>query len=317
MSISSQVAPDATKVAPSRPTGGRSTGSAVSRPSALWALPGVVFFGLFAFVPLVGVVYLSLTGWTGIGSPNFIGFANWVALAHDRLLVQSAIVTFILLVGSILVQAPIALLLGVWAAGPQRNRAVLSSIFFVPLLLSGAATTIMWRQLLDPNFGIPAQFASLLGGSGNFLGTRWGAIASLILVGSWQFIPFHTLIYQGAARSISPTMYQAAAIDGAGRVRSFFAITVPQLRNAMVTSTVLMVIGGLTAFDSVLILTGGGPGTDTSTLPYLMYSDAFKSYNMGYGSAIAVILVILATAISIIMVKLSGYGKMTSTQEGL
>jgi len=289
----------------------------VSRPNALWAVPGALFFGFFAIIPLLGVVYLSLTEWKGIATPTFIGFDNWVSLVHDPLLGQSATVTAILLVGSILVQAPISLLLGVWAAGPQRNRAVLSSIFFIPLLLSSAATSIMWRQLLDPNFGIPAQFSALFGGSGNFLGTRWGAITSIILVSSWQFIPFHTLIYQGAARSISETLYQAAAIDGAGRVRAFFAITLPQLRNAMITSTVLMVIGGLTAFDIVLILTKGGPGTDTAILPYLMYSDAFKSYNMGYGSAIAVILVILATAISILMVKLSGYGEMTSTQEGL
>ena len=289
----------------------------MGRPSALWAVPGAIFFGLFAIIPLIGVAYLSMTDWKGIGTPSFIGLGNWVALAHDPRLAQSVTVTAILLFGSILVQAPVSLLLGVWAAAPHRNRAVLSSIFFVPLLLSSAATSIMWRQLLDPNFGIPAQFTSVFGGNGNFLGTRWGAITAIILVSSWQFIPFHTLIYQGAARSISQTLYQAAAIDGAGRIRAFFAITLPQLRNTMITSTVLMVIGGLTAFDTVLILTKGGPGTDTATLPYLMYTDAFKSYNMGYGSAIALVLVVLATGISILMVKLSGYDRMTSTQEGL
>jgi xylobiose transport system permease protein len=175
----------------------------------------------------------------------------------------------------------------------------------------------MWKQLLDPNFGIPAQLSAVFGGNGSFLGTQVGAIIALIIVSAWQFIPFHTLIYQGAARSIPQTLYQAAEIDGAGRIRQFFSITLPQLRNSIITSTVLMVVGGLTAFDTVLILTKGGPGTDTATLPYLMYTEAFKTFNMGYGSAIAVLLVAVATVISIAMVRLSGYDKMTSTQEGI
>ncbi|MEA9984260.1 sugar ABC transporter permease [Subtercola sp. RTI3] len=302
---------------PSRRAAKSSAGHSVGRPSSLWIVPGTIFFGLFAVVPLIGVAYLSFTSWNGLGTPQFTGLDNWTRLFADPVMPQAIGITLVLLVGTIVVQAPLSLLLGVWAAGLQRNRAILSAIYFLPLLLSSAAAAIMWKQLLDPNFGVPGQLAKIFGGDGSFLGTPTGAIAALIIVSSWQFIPFHTLIYQGAARAISPTLYQAASIDGAGLVRSFFSITLPQLKNTMVTSTVLMVVGGLTAFDLVLILTQGGPGTDTTTLPYLMYKDAFKSFDMGYGSAIALLLVIVATAVSIAMVKFSGYDKMTSTQEGL
>jgi xylobiose transport system permease protein len=232
-------------------------------------------------------------------------------------MVQSTLVTGVLLIGNVVVQLPISLLLGVWAAGQQRNRAVLSAIFFLPLLFSTAATAIMWRQLLDPNFGVPSQLATLLGGNTDVLGSRTGAIACLVAVTSWQFIPFHTLLYQGAARTIPLTLYQAAAIDGAGRVRQFRHITLPHLRNTIITTTTFMVVGGLTAFDIVLLLTNGGPGRDTAIMPFTMYQTAFRIYDYGYASAIATFLLLLATAASLVLVKVSGYDKMTSTLEGL
>ena len=288
----------------------------LERPGVGWAIPGLVFFLVFAVAPMVGVLYLSLTSWDGLNAPQFTGLANWSRFIDDGQIWQSTLVTGVLLVGNIAVQAPISILLGVWSAGHQRNRAVLSAIFFLPLLLSTAATAVMWRQLLDPNFGVPAKLGALLGDT-NPLGTRNGAIICLIIVTSWQFVPFHSLLYQGAARAIPNTLYQAAEIDGAGRVRQFIHITLPQLRNTMVTSTTFMVIGGLTAFDIVLLLTNGGPGTDTSILPFSMYQTAFRTYDYGYASAIASFLLLLATGASLALMKISGYDKMTSTLEGL
>lgn len=290
---------------------GRATPTA-ERPGAAWAIPGVAFFALFAIVPMAVVIWLSFTSWNGLTAPQFTGLSNWTRFFSDGTVWQSTLVTGILLAGNMAVQAPLSILLGVWSAGHQRNRAVLSAVFFLPLLFSTAATAIMWRQLLDPNFGIPSKLGGL-----NLFGSQWGAIATLVIVTSWQFIPFHTLIYQGAARAIPVTLYQAAAIDGAGQVRQFFSITLPQLRNAIITSTTFMVVGGLTAFDVVLLVTDGGPGTDTAILPFKMYQTAFQTYDFGYGSVIASFLLLLATGISVVLVKASGYDKMTSTMEGL
>ena len=287
------------------------------RPGAAWAVPGLIFFGVFALLPMAGVVYLSLTSWDGITAPQFIGWHNWSRFLGDHQMVQSTIVTGVLLLGNIALQAPISILLGVWSAGRQRNRAVLSAVFFLPLLLSTAATAVMWRQLLDPNFGLPSKMSWIFLGDQNMLGSQAGSIVCLIVVTSWQFIPFHTLLYQGAARNVPAMLYQAAAIDGAGRVRAFFAITLPQLRNTVITSTTLMVVGGLTAFDVVLLMTNGGPGTDTAILPFEMYQTAFVTYDYGYAAAIATFLLLLATGASLLLVKLTGYNKMTSTQEGL
>ncbi|MEU8694969.1 sugar ABC transporter permease, partial [Streptomyces sp. NPDC048665] len=127
----------------------------------------------------------------------------------------------------------------------------------------------------------------------------------------------HALLYQGGARAIPQVLYQAASIDGAGTVRQFFHITLPQLRNTMITSMILMVVGGLTTFDTVLILTQGGPGTDTTVSAYYMYEQSFKNFDFGAGSAIALVLVVVATLISLAVVRLSGYDKMRGTAEGI
>ncbi|CAL9320232.1 carbohydrate ABC transporter permease [Streptomyces griseoincarnatus] len=290
--------------------------STVGRPGFAWALPAALFFTLFAIVPLVMVAVLSFMSWNGLGSPQWVGTDNWSRLLDDPVMLKSVWLTLLLTALGVVLQTPLSILLGVWAAGHQRNRAVLSVIYFIPLLLSATAVSVLWRALLDPNFGIPADAAWLFG-DGNLFGEQATAIGVLAFVSTWQFTPFHTLIYQGAARSIPQVLYQAAEIDGAGRYRQFFHITLPQLRNSMITSMILMIVGGLTTFETVLILTQGGPGTDTTISAYYMYDKAFKGFDFGAGSAIALALVVAATIISLVVVKVSGYDKMRSSMEGV
>jgi xylobiose transport system permease protein len=287
-----------------------------TRPTFLWALPATVFFALFALVPLVAVAVLSFMSWSGLGSPQFVGLDNWRRILDDPVMIKSIWLTLLLTTLGVVLQTPLSIVLGVWAAGHQRNRAVLSAIYFVPLLLSSTAVSVLWRALLDPNFGIPARMTWLFG-DGNLFGKQATAIGVLAFVSTWQFTPFHTLIYQGAARAIPQVLYQAAEIDGAGRYRQFFHITLPQLRNSMITSMILMVVGGLTTFETVLILTQGGPGSDTTISAYYMYQKAFQGFDFGAGSAIALCLVIAATIISLIVVRVSGYDKMRSDMEGV
>ena len=301
--------------AASRRRGARS-GIGVTRPGMAWAVPATLFFALFAIVPLVLVAVLSFTSWDGLSAPKFNGLSNWTTLLHDPVMIKSLWLSLLLTVLGVAVQTPISILLGVWAAGHQRNRAILSAIYFVPLLLSATAVSVLWRALLDPNFGVPSE-ASWLFGDGNLFGSQASAIGVLAFVGAWQWTPLHTLIYQGGARGIPQVLYQAAAIDGAGTIRQFFHITLPQLRNTIITSMILMVVGGLTTFDTVLILTQGGPGTDTTISAYYMYQQAFKDYNFGGASAIALVLVVISTVISLVVVRMSGYDKMRGTAEGV
>lgn len=291
-------------------------GSRVGRPGFVWAVPATVFFGLFAITPLIMVAALSFTSWSGLGPPRFVGVDNWTRVFADPVMIESVWLSLLVTFLGVAIQTPLSVLLGVWAAGQQRNRAVLSAIYFVPLLLSTTAVSVLWRAVLDPNFGVPSRAAWLFG-DGNLFGTQAGAIGVLAFVSTWQFTPFHTLIHQGAARAVPRVLYEAAEIDGAGRVRQFFHITLPQLRNSVITSTILMVVGGLTTFETVLILTQGGPGTDTTITAYYMYQKAFKGFDFGAGAAVALVLVVAATLVSLIVVRVSGYDRMRSDMEGV
>ncbi|MDR2374104.1 MAG: sugar ABC transporter permease [Bifidobacteriaceae bacterium] len=286
-------------------------------PSVMWAIPAVVIYALFALAPILVVVAISFTSWDGVRPAKFVGLENWINLPHIAFLGSSVKIMLVLLVGSILVQLPIGLLLGVWAAGPQRNRAVLCTFFFLPLVLSGVAISIVWRQIMDANFGIPGQFAAIFGGNGNVLGSMEGAIATLLAIGAWGSAPFFGLVFQGAAKGIPQTLYDAAAIDGAGRFRQFFMVTLPQLRATIVMALIFMVVGGLTGFETIMIVTEGGPARKTLTTPLLMYYSAFRDYHLGEGAVIAVLLILAAGGIAVLFAKYSGFDKMESDLEGL
>jgi xylobiose transport system permease protein len=287
------------------------------RPGVIWAAPAVVFFVAFGVLPVFAVVYLSFTSWNGLGDPAWAGTANWTALADDAELWGGVSKTLLLTVVSWLLQTPLALLTGVWAAGPQRSRAVLSTLFFLPLLLSTAAISVTFVALLDPNFGLAADWGSYLGvADGNFLGSPDRALYVIAFVIAWQFVPFHTLLYQSATRQIPVSLYEAAAIDGATRVRQFLSITLPQLRHTIVASSVLILVGSLTYFEMILLMTNGGPGTATRVLPLHMYIKGFVGFEMGYASALAALLVAVGTTLSVIVVRSTGYHRMTSDREG-
>ena len=214
-----------------------------------------------------------------------------------------------------LIQTPVSLLLGVFMAGKQRYREAFSILYFLPLLFSSAAVGIAFKNLLDPNFGL----GSALGIDAlnrDWLGDPNLSMPTLVFVIAWSFVPFHSLLYQGAARQIPASVYEAAMIDGAGRVATFFNITVPMLRSTIITSSTLMIVGSLTYFDLIFVMTQGGPGDATRILPLDMYLRGFRSYDMGGASVVGVILVVVGVAISYGLNRLSGNTKMDSTLEG-
>jgi raffinose/stachyose/melibiose transport system permease protein len=285
--------------------------------SVAWmALPALAMFIFFGIIPLLGVLFLSFTTWDGIGAIHPTGFTSWKAVLTDPGLPHALGVTFLIMILSWAVQTPLSILIGVFLAGRERYRGFLAVLFFVPLLLSSAAIAITYKALLDPNFGLGSGLnISLL--SQDWLGNDKLAVGVVIFVVSWQFIPFHSLIYQGGVRQIPISMYEAAQIDGAGRVRRFFSITLPQLKNTIVTSSTLMVVGSLTFFDLIFVLTAGGPGDATRVLALDMYKRGFQANLYGPASAIACILVLVGLGLALLLRRIGGGSSTDSQLEGV
>jgi raffinose/stachyose/melibiose transport system permease protein len=291
-------------------TGGR------SGPVAWMALPALAMFIGFGVIPLIGVLALSFTTWDGIGEIHPSGLTSWRAELSDPGLPHALWVTFEVMILSWAVQTPLSILLGVFLAAHKRYRGFLAVLYFIPLLLSSAAIAITFKALLDPNFGLgPGLHIPLL--TQDWLGRSGLALGVVIFVVSWQFIPFHSLIYQGAVRQIPTSMYEAAQIDGAGRMRQFFSITLPQLKYTIITSSTLIVVGSLTFFDLIFVLTAGGPGDATRVLALDMYKTGFQANLMGLASVIAVILVLVGLALALLLRRLGGGSSSESQLEGV
>lgn len=298
------LAPTATQSAPATSSSGGGRG--IRERSFTWmALPALLFFVAFGVIPLLGVLVLSFTTWDGIGTITPSGFTSWRAVLTDPGLPHALWVTFLVMALSWAAQTPMAILLGTFLAGHQKYREVLAVLYFIPLLLSSAALAITYKALLDPNFGLGAGLG-LEFLTQDWLGRPRLALAVIIFVVSWQFIPFHALIYQGAVRQIPVSMYEAALLDGANRVRQFFSITLPQLKYTIITSSTLMVVGSLTFFDLIYVLTAGGPGDATRVLALDMYIRGFNSGLMGPASAIACILVLVGLVLALVLRRLGG-----------
>jgi raffinose/stachyose/melibiose transport system permease protein len=281
--------------------------------------PAVVLFGIFILVPLLGAVVLSFFRWNGLGSPHWAGGASWAQFAHDPIAGQSLAVTAKVVALSWVVQTPISLALGMFTAGRARYRSVYATLYVLPLLLSTAGIALMWEALLDPNFGgVTALSRSLHLGflRQNWLGDAHLTLFVIVAIISWQFIPFHTLLYQMGRRQIPAVLYEAATLDGATGRQLFWRVTLPQLRYTIATSSTLMVVGALTYFDIIYIMTNGGPGYTTRVLSLDMYQAAFLQNEFGYASVLAVVLGVIGVGIALALVRFTGFGSMRSQQEG-
>jgi raffinose/stachyose/melibiose transport system permease protein len=287
-------------------TTGRTGG--VKSASVTWmALPALIMFTIFGIIPLLGVLLLSFTSWNGIGAITYAGFDSWRSVLGDPALPHALWITFKIMIFTWVIQTPASILIGVFMAGHQRYREFLATLFFIPLLLSSAAIAVAYKALLDPNFGLgPGLHLDFL--TQDWLGDSTLAFWVVMFIVSWQFIPFHSLIYQGAVRQIPDSMYEAAMLDGAGRVRQFWSITLPQLRNVMITSSTLMIVGSLTFFDIIFVLTAGGPADATRNLALDMYIRGFQGNQMGLASAIATILVVIGLALALFLRRIGGSG---------
>jgi len=287
---------------------------------AVLTAPGLLIFIAFALGPMIAAGGIGFLTWDGISAPQFAGGRNWVATLTNPVTLHALRLTAELMALSWVIQTPIALALGVFIAGRSRYRAVLAVLYFLPLLFSAVAIGIAWSNaILSQNGALNVLLRTIgLGGlAANWLGSPSIALYTIAGVIAWQFIPFHTLLFQAGRRQVPPVLYEAAVMDGANDWSQFVHITLPQLRYTIVTSTTLNLIGSLTYFDLIYIMTGGGPGFATRTLSLQMYITAFQDTEIGYGCAIAVLLAVIGLVLAAVLVRVTGFGAMQSQVEGL
>jgi raffinose/stachyose/melibiose transport system permease protein len=272
---------------------------------ALFILPALLLYGVYLLYPLAASIWYSLLQWNGISKPIFIGLGNWQHLLGDSDVLGSLRNTAIILAGSLL-EIPFGLAIALAVNRLGRIGVFLSTIYIIPVLISSVAIGITWATLYNPQFGpLYYIFNAFNQQAPALIGTASTVVWAITAVVLWQYVPSYILLFNAGLLGIPHDLYDAAAIDGAGIWASFRHITVPLLKKTFVTALVLIIVGSLTYFDLIYIMSSGGPGTASYTLALYVYHAAFQQQDIGYGSTIAVLLFVLSIVISGLLIRFS------------
>ena len=266
----------------------------------------IILQAVFFYFPMVQGAFYSLTNWTGLTyNYKFVGLNNYKLLMIDGKFFQAIIFTIILTLALIIGEIFIGMVVARALNSKIKGQTFFRAWFFFPAVLSGLTVALIFKQVF--NYGLPAignalhiEFLQT-----SLLGTKWGAIFAAVFVLLWQGVAMPIIIFLAGLQSIPSEITEAARIDGATSKQVFWNIELPYLLPSVSMVFILALKGGLTAFDQVFAMTGGGPNNATTSLGLLVYNYAFKNNQFGYANAIAVILFFLIVVISIIQLRVS------------
>lgn len=271
------------------------------RLSEFMVLPSwAIIIAVFA-LPILGALILSFRNETlgGFVVPRFIGLDNYAGAFADPRFWESIYVTFLIMAIGLVIQLPLGIGLAVILHRRLRGTRLFRTILIIPMLLTPVAVGLMWRFMFDTDLGVINWLLSLLSVEGpNWLGARWPARFAVIIVDSWQSIPFVMLITLAGLAGLPTGPAEAAAIDGANALQVFFYVTLPSLGPVIVVIAMIRIIDVFKLFDIIFIVTQrGGPGTATQTLGLLIYNTGFIFFQTSRAAALGLLLVVLVAPV--------------------
>ncbi|ANY73048.1 ABC transporter permease [Paenibacillus ihbetae] len=260
------------------------------RPYVLIA-PAMAGIGLFVMYPVGYLIYLSLFKYNLLNKDKsrFVGLDNFTQILGRGDFYKALWNTTIYTAGVVVLTMLLSLLFAVWLNKKGRFNSIVQAGIFTPHVVSIVSISLVWLWLMEPNQGLLNYVLKLVGlPPSDWLQSSKTALMSIIIVSVWQAIGYYTLIIVAALQSISPSIYEAAALDNASKFKVFYKITLPMISPQLFFILIIMTIGSFKVFDTVQVMTGGGPNNATTTLVYYIYG--FRTTNIGYASATGVLL---------------------------
>lgn len=274
---------------------------------AFWAFltPWLVGFVFFSGGPVLASFALSFTDYSLINPPSWTGLDNYRTLVHDPLFYTTLSNTLYFGVASVALSVVLTLGMAVLLNQNVRGQALFRLVFYLPSVVAGIATALLWLNIFDPDFGLMNAFLGLFGinGPGWLQDPHWSIPALVIMTvwGSGNTI----IIYLAGLQGISVTLYEAAVIDGASALRRFRHVTLPMMSPIIFFNVVTGLIASVQSFVLIFIMTNGGPADSTLVYGLYIYRQAFQYFHMGYASALAVVLFVVIIAVTLIQFRLS------------
>lgn len=259
--------------------------------SGFWFVaPALLILGGFGLAVTLLNVWYSLQNWSALSAPTFAGFKNYERFIRDSIGIRSLLNTFqyaLMYVFPTLVLS-LALAMGLNHKGKQMS--FFRALYYVPVITSYVVVIVVWQWFFDYDIGLFNSILGVLGfGKAPWLLSPAWSMPSLVLLSIWKNCGYTILMFLAGLQTVDENLYEAAAIDGSGRWQMFWHITLPQLKPTTTLCVVMVTTWSFQMFVQPYLLTGGGPNYSTMTITYYLYQQAFSSYNIGYGSAIAVI----------------------------
>lgn len=274
----------------------------------LFILPTVLGIVIFTAGPVLASFGLSFFQWNVIDSPKWVGLQNYDQFIHDSRALNSFVTTgkFVLLAVTLQIFLSLLLAIGVQATRSKILRYFFRAAFFLPLLTSAASIAIVLAYMFNQDFGVINYYLGKLGIERiPWLNSSGWALITIVLTYVWQQIGFTFIIFLGGLAGIPTDVQDAADLDGATGWRRLWDITIPMLSPTLLFAAVIGVIGALQVFAEPFVMTNGGPGDATRTVVMVMYESAFSFLQIGYGSAIAVVLFVAILVVTGIQFRLS------------
>lgn len=271
----------------------------------LWVLlflgPSLVGFLTFIAVPILYSLYISFTDWNLLTSAQFVGFKNYISLLKDATFWSALRNTVTFIIGYLPSVMIFGLLIALLLNSKIKFKTLFRGIYFLPVVTSWVAVSLVWKWLLNGQYGLINYFLSLVGIHGpSWLTDPKTAMIAVIITSVWKDIGFIMVLYLGGLQNISPSLYEAAEIDGANRWHSFWNVTLPGLRPTTFFVIMISLINSFQVFDQVNIMTGGGPGNATNVMVQNIYNSAFNFFEMGRASAMSWILFLIIFGVSLV-----------------
>jgi multiple sugar transport system permease protein len=267
---------------------------------AILLLPSLIGMGLFYILPVISSFVLSFSKWDLLTPIQWIGFGNFIRALGDPAVQQALRNTLTFILGYLPSVVAIGLGIALLVNRKLKGRTIFRAIYFVPVVTSWVAVSLVWKWLLNPQYGLVNWLLSLVGiqGPGWLFDPNW-AMPGVIMATVWKDIGFVAVIYLAGLQEIPENLMEAADIDGANAWQRFWSITWPLLAPTTFFVTTISLISSFQVFDQVYIMTNGGPVGATTTMVQLIYKNAFGYGQMGYASAISWVLFALIFIVTI------------------
>lgn len=268
-----------------------------------WVLPALALLLVFVYYPIVENLRLSLYSWNAFSArPVFVGLDNYRTAAGDPIFWRALRNNTVFAVTSLVFQVGFSLVLAAVLEEfvHQRLRGILRTVYFIPAVISITVAGILFSFLYNPQIGLLNRALGALGLESwqhSWLGEPGTAMWSIIAMSQWQSIGYTAILFVVAIQRVPREFYEAARIDGAGRIRSFFSITVPMVREMTTLVTILTISGAFLVFNEVMVMTAGGPSNSSQVLGTWLYRNAFLNDDMGYAAAIATVIFVITLLI--------------------